>query len=50
MFTTLSRNLIALGLALAATGSAWALTPADGAPQLSLYIPGSQSNDPPSAS
>ncbi|BBL60601.1 hypothetical protein [Methylomonas koyamae] len=46
MFTTLSRNLIALGLALAATGSAWALTPADGAPQLSLYIPGSQSNDP----
>lgn len=46
MFSSLSRKLVAAGLMIAAIGDVWALTPADGAPQLSLYIPGSQSNDP----
>lgn len=35
-----------MALALAVAGNAWALTPADGAPDLYLYIPGSQANDP----
>ncbi|CAG1001289.1 hypothetical protein MYXO_03036 [Myxococcaceae bacterium] len=39
------KKLLLLLLA-AGCGPAWALTPADGAPQLSLYIPGSQANDP----
>jgi hypothetical protein len=36
----------ASALALAISGNVWALTPADGIPDLSLYIPGSQANDP----
>ncbi|MDD4915425.1 MAG: hypothetical protein PHW13_10380 [Methylococcales bacterium] len=39
-------RLNAVALALLATSNAWALTPADGAPDLVLYIPGSQANDP----
>lgn len=39
------KTLAALMMA-ASVGPAWALTPADGAPQLYLYIPGSQANDP----
>jgi hypothetical protein len=35
-----------LALALAVSGNVYALTPADGTPDLSLYIPGSQANDP----
>ncbi|MBD9360604.1 hypothetical protein [Methylomonas fluvii] len=46
MFTSFPTRLLAAGLMLAATAGAWALTPAAGAPELSLYIPGSQSNDP----
>jgi len=37
---------LAVLLLAAACSPAWSLTPADGAPQLSLYIPGSQANDP----
>ncbi|MFM8332071.1 MAG: hypothetical protein ACKN9T_10315 [Candidatus Methylumidiphilus sp.] len=40
-----TQTLAAMLLA-AACAPASALTPADGAPQLSLYIPGSQANDP----
>jgi hypothetical protein len=36
----------ALALASAISGNVYALTPADGTPDLSLYIPGSQANDP----
>jgi len=43
MFTL---RLTAVALALATAGNAWALTPADGLPDLTLYIPGSQANDP----
>jgi hypothetical protein len=39
-------NFNAVALALLTTGNAWALTPADGLPDLTLYIPGSQANDP----
>jgi hypothetical protein len=39
-------RLNAVALALLASSSAWALTPADGTPDLVLYIPGSQANDP----
>jgi len=46
MFISLSRKLAVAGLLMAAVSNVWALTPAAGAPQLTLYIPGSQSNDP----
>jgi len=39
-------RLNAVALALVASSNAWALTAADGAPDLTLYIPGSQANDP----
>lgn len=39
-------RVMAVAVTLASTGSVWALTPNDGAPQLSLYLPGSQANDP----
>ena len=46
---TFNLRLNAVALALLAAGNAWALTPADvkdGNPTLTLYIPGSQANDP----
>lgn len=43
--SSLTRLMVA-GLTLASLSDAWALTPADGAPELNLYIPGSQANDP----
>lgn len=46
MSTSFPTRLLVAGLALASLGDAWALTPADGAPELSLFIPGSQANDP----
>jgi hypothetical protein len=39
-------QLNAVAIALALSANAWALTPADGTPDLSLFIPGSQANDP----
>ncbi|NJD08060.1 MAG: hypothetical protein FIA97_16430 [Methylococcaceae bacterium] len=40
-------RLVAVAAVLAGnSGSAWALLPSDGAPQLTLYIAGSQANDP----
>lgn len=39
-------RLNAVALALLTASNAWALTPADGTPDLVLYIPGSQANDP----
>ncbi len=39
-------RLNAIALALASVGNAWALTPADGTPDFTLYVPGSQANDP----
>lgn len=46
MFTSITYRLFIAGLVAIAASNASALTPADGAPELSLYIPGSQSNDP----
>lgn len=46
MFHRISIRLAAVAGGMALLSNAWALTPADGAPQLSLYIPGSQANDP----
>ncbi|WP_347989538.1 hypothetical protein [Methylomonas sp. AM2-LC] len=39
-------QLNAVAMALALSANAWALTPQDGTPDLSLFIPGSQANDP----
>ncbi len=38
--------LLAAAVGCALSAHAWALTPADGQPDLALYIPGSQANDP----
>ncbi len=46
MFKSFTLRLFAVGFFTAMAGNVWALTPADGAPELSLYIPGSQANDP----
>ncbi len=46
MLKFLTSRLCLAGLAATMACNAWALTPADGAPELSLYIPGSQANDP----
>jgi len=45
MSVSFTFRLLSAGLLAAIAGNVWALTPADGAPQLSLYIPGSQAND-----
>jgi len=46
MSTSFTFRLLTVGLFTAMAGNVWALTPADGAPELNLYIPGSQANDP----
>jgi hypothetical protein len=46
MSTSFPTRFLVAGLTLLSLGNAWALTPADGTPELSLYIPGSQANDP----
>lgn len=46
MMKVLDTRLNVVALALAISSNAWALTPADGTPDVSLYIPGSQANDP----
>lgn len=46
MLKSFTSRLCLAGLAAAMAGNVWALTPADGAPELSIYIPGSQANDP----
>ena len=46
MFTTFKIKLSTFSLLFLIATNVSALTPADGAPELSLYIPGSQANDP----
>ena len=46
MFISYKIKLCAISLLFLIATNASALTPADGAPDLSLYIPGSQANDP----
>lgn len=46
MLNSFPIRISALALALAMSGSAWALKPSDGAPDLKIFIPGSQAHDP----